>query len=173
MNGNKTIIGHTGLGVSTDKEAGHNPVGTVPTDIEQQKVSGVIPLNSVTPIQFIFEVPDCLLPTIQVLGNGLALVSVKLYVCNDRLARPDQDQTEASDLRPAHWMEVTASYLALGANGANAAFASTAAVISNMFIFPSSNASLGCRPAWFKVVFTPSASQPADVLDMFAHATER
>ena len=173
MNGNKTIIGYTGMGVSTDKEAGHNPVGTVPTDPEQQKVSGVIALNSVTPIQFIYEVPYCLLPTIQVNANAAALVSIKVYACNDFLPRPDQDQAESAALRAAHWVEITDSYLVFGANGTNGALSSTAATISNLLLFPSSNLALGFRPAFVKVVFTPSASQPADVLDVFAHATER
>lgn len=172
MNGIKTLIGHTGMGNATDKEAGHNPVAQTSLDPEQQKVSGVIPAASVAPIQFIYEVNDYLAPTIQINAGAAALVSIKMYACNDRLCVSEQDQTESADYRAAHWVEITGSYLVFGANGANAALTSTAAVISSLLLFPSSNLALGFRPAWIRIVFTPSAAQPADALDVFAHGTE-
>lgn len=168
----KSILGFSGYGNATDKERGHDISSVAGQDPEWQKVSGVIGASSTTPLQFIWEVNSCLPPTFQIVTGGIAHLTAKIYACVDRLARPDQDQTESADVRAAHWQEITAAYLVFGSGGATAAPSTSPAAISNGLYFPTEPLAHGFRPVWIRLVITPDGTQGADKLDLYSHGTD-
>jgi hypothetical protein len=164
-------IGFSGYGNATDKERGHDITSAPGVDPEETRVLGQIPAGSEAPLQFIYCVNDTVPPTLQLIGGGIAVISVKIYACLDRLARPDDSQNESRDVRPATWQEITAGYNIVSATG-TAALASTGAAITNLLLSPGIPLAGALRANWIKIVLTPDGSSADDdVIDLYSHAT--